>query len=274
MQPEAQEESEEVWLQEMVRKSPTFQYWNTILRLELLVLLFVRAHREADFSLYVSSLKALAKWFFALDHPNYARWVPVHIQDMENLPPSTLKEFVEHGHWVVSKTANKFSGMPLDQAHKQNNDLVKGSGGAVGLTENPSALRKWVLAGPEQARMLTEFEDSSRVSSAKHAHHEEGLSTQECFKQQTLSLTKVFREMGNPFLTDTEELLTLDSHDVLNDSVIHTVRTIEDLGEHQYNDYCKSVLTDCERSIHDPIQKNSLTKENYVLERNLIYSHV
>ena len=127
----------------MVRKSPTFQYWDTILRLELLVLLFVRAHREADFSLYVSSLKALAKWFFALNHPNYARWVPVHIQDMENLPPSTSEEFVEHGHLVVSNTANKFSSMPLDQA-EQNNDLVKGSGGAVGLTENPSALRKWV----------------------------------------------------------------------------------------------------------------------------------
>ena len=97
LQPEA-EESEEIWLQDMVRKSPTFQYWDTILRLELLVLLFVRAHREADFALYVSSLKALAKWFFALDHPNYARWIPVHIRDMENLPSSTLEEFAEHGH--------------------------------------------------------------------------------------------------------------------------------------------------------------------------------
>ena len=67
---------------------------------------------------------------------------------------------------------------------------------------------------------LTEFEDSSRINSAKHAHHEEGLSTQECFKQQTLSFVKVFREMGDPFLTDTEEPLTLDSHDVLNDSDI------------------------------------------------------
>lgn len=30
------EESEEAWLQEMVRKSPTIQYWDTILILELL----------------------------------------------------------------------------------------------------------------------------------------------------------------------------------------------------------------------------------------------
>ena len=41
LQPEAEEESEEAWLQEMVRKSLTFQYRDTILKLEFLVLLFV-----------------------------------------------------------------------------------------------------------------------------------------------------------------------------------------------------------------------------------------
>lgn len=38
--------------------------------------------------------------------------------------------------WVLK---NKFSCIPIDQAHEQNNELVKGSGGAVGLTENPVA---------------------------------------------------------------------------------------------------------------------------------------
>ena len=32
-----------------------------------------------------------------------------------------------------------FSTIPIDQAHEQNNSLVKGDGGAVGLTETPSA---------------------------------------------------------------------------------------------------------------------------------------
>ena len=41
--------------------------------------------------------------------------------------------------------------MPIDQAHEQNNLVVKGSGGAVGLTENPAAFRKWMIAKPEQA---------------------------------------------------------------------------------------------------------------------------
>ena len=60
------------WVEQMSLKSPTFQCWNTILELELLGLIFIRAHREKNFLLYIESLKALAPWFFALDHHNYA----------------------------------------------------------------------------------------------------------------------------------------------------------------------------------------------------------
>ncbi len=49
--------------------------------------------------------------------------------------------------------------MPIDQAHERNNELVKGSGGAVGWTENPSPFRRWMVAGLEQARIINEFEN-------------------------------------------------------------------------------------------------------------------
>ena len=49
--------------------------------------------------------------------------------------------------------------MPLDQAHEQNNGSIKDTGGAIGLTENPAALKRWMVSGLEQARLLSEFED-------------------------------------------------------------------------------------------------------------------
>jgi len=76
-------------------------------------LIFIRLHREEKFHLYVESLKTLVPWFFTLDHHNYARWLPIHIRDMESLPAPILKEFEEHGHWVVNKTTNRFSTMPI-----------------------------------------------------------------------------------------------------------------------------------------------------------------
>ena len=253
------EKTKEAWRQDMIRKSPTFQYWDTILNMELLGLIFVRAHREQDFPLYVETLKALVPWFFALDHQNYARWIPVHIRDMESLPSSIHREYQEHGHWVVNKTTNRFSSMPIDQAHEQNNDLVKGSGGAVGLTENPSAFKKWMIAGPEQARLLKEFEQEYMSEEVKkQQHHEEGLSTQKIFKGQALTLVTTISGMSNPFLDNTPELLTLDTRNVIDGSVVNTVRTVESVGRDQYNNYNKTVIVDRTHSIHEPIKHNSL----------------
>jgi len=101
---------------------------------------------------------------------------------------------------------------PIDQAHEQNNELVKGPGGAVSLTENPSAFKKWMIAGPEQARLLTEFErEYIGISEDERQHHEEGLSSQKTFRGQTLGVIQVINEMSNPFLDDGSELLALDT---------------------------------------------------------------
>ena len=75
----------------------------------------------------------------------------MHYRDMQVL--SSKHQDVYHhfsdGAFVVHKTSRAFSSIALDHAHEQVNALVKGQGGAVGLTENPAALRKWMLAGPE-----------------------------------------------------------------------------------------------------------------------------
>lgn len=39
-----------------------------------------------------------------------------------------------------------------------NSEIVKDDGGAVGLTQNPSPLQHWVVAGPEVARIVGKFE--------------------------------------------------------------------------------------------------------------------
>lgn len=76
-------------------------------------------------------------------------------EEMKSLP-STIKD--EHSHYVLSKTFNKFFAIPFDQAHEQENKIVKGCGGAVGLTENPNAFRRGRISGQELGRLLKEFE--------------------------------------------------------------------------------------------------------------------
>ena len=61
----------------------------------------------------------------ALDDINYARWTPAHIKDMKCVPETlqtTLKKC-----WVILKSSRKkFSNMPKEKAHEQNNSILKG----------------------------------------------------------------------------------------------------------------------------------------------------
>lgn len=68
----------------------------------------------------------------------------------------------------------------------------------------------------------------------KHYHHEEGFSTQKAFKEQVLSLIQTINDMGNPFLESTDELLSLDMQNVMDESVRDTVRSVELLGKDRY----------------------------------------
>ena len=73
-----------------------------------------------------------------------------------------------------------------------------------------------------------------------------------------LDLVQAVNEFGNPFQEDSPELLTLDTRNVMDESVIETVCTVESLGKKQYDKYCESVILKCERSIHETISKNNL----------------
>jgi len=50
--------------------------------------------------------------------------------------------------------------MALDQSHEQLNKCIKGEGGAAGFTEELAALRRWMLAGSEDSRLIAEYEKS------------------------------------------------------------------------------------------------------------------
>ena len=133
------------------------------------MLLYVRVIREDDFQLYVESLTKVVPWMFALDHTHNSMWLPVHTRDMMLLSQKHLNGLEEFraGKLMVHKTDNIFSAMAMGQCHEQKNAIIKGSGGAVGPTYNPPAHRRWMVADPEVARMIAEFEDDTTGSHQK-----------------------------------------------------------------------------------------------------------
>jgi len=252
----------ETWCDERKLNCPQFHYWATTMELELCILTYVRSLREANFSMYLDVLTELVPWFFALDHTNHARWIPVHLSDMAELPmkhPDIYREF-NNGHFVAQKTKRIFSAIPMDQAHEQNNACMKGDGGAVGLTDNPSALRRWMISGPEIARVIGEFESSELRGTERvdTRHHDQTTSVQTSFAKDVCSLVTAIEELGNPFEEKSQDLLVLDTKEIAVSAVVNTVYNAKRIGQDQFNAFAKECLIDRTKSIDDTIHRNKL----------------
>ena len=143
-------------------------------------------------------------------------------------------------HFTVHKSNHAFSAIALDQAHEQNNAIVKGDGGAVGLFQNEDALTKWTESGQEIARILAEFDTSLCTINRQEdmRHHDKSKGIQKDFLEKVKSLTATITDMGNPFLEDINYLLRLDNRDILGEDAVTSVRKAEELGQSQYDDFC------------------------------------
>ena len=113
--------------------------------------------------------------------------------------PEVHAEFMK-GNFVVQKYRRKFSLMAKDQAHEQSNKIPQTKGGAAGLYENHEAPILFMLAGPDRAQMVEEFEATHDPPSSSTGHHEEGRSLQATFRKDVSSFMKVVGQLGNPFL--------------------------------------------------------------------------
>ena len=132
------EHSEEVlnfedWCHRRRLESPHFRFWDLILAMEVTILTLIRSFREANFGF--EALSELLPYFFANNNVNYARWFTIHLRDMMSIDqqhPEVAKGF-HKGNFVVHKSERAFSGLAI---------------------EDPTALRRWMVAGPGVSRLL------------------------------------------------------------------------------------------------------------------------
>ena len=129
----------------------------------------------------------------------------MHVTDLQELPndsPDTHREFVK-GNFVTQKSSHKFSALAHDQVHEHQNAIVKGDAGIVGITESEGDLRRWLVAGPEISRILSEFEDQlQRQRKTDDRHHKQLPSIQKAFASDLNNVINMFEKLGNPFSED------------------------------------------------------------------------
>uniref|UniRef100_H3A1T1 Uncharacterized protein n=1 Tax=Latimeria chalumnae TaxID=7897 RepID=H3A1T1_LATCH len=147
----------EYWCERWKLESPQFQFWYLVLNMELTIVTLIHNNNV-----------------------HYARWLPIHFRDMMSIE-QLAREF-HKGSFVVHKFGREFSTLAIDQAHEQNNAVVKGDGGVTGLNEDPSALKRWMVAGPV-SRLVVEYEvvSGTKDTMKTSSHHEQTEATQRTF---------------------------------------------------------------------------------------------
>jgi hypothetical protein len=257
-------ESLEMWAQRSRTHNSMFKFWSTIVDLELLMCRFIRSLREGDFLLYVQVCDELCSWFHVMDHTNYARWLPVHVRDMVQLPekhPQLYAEFLK-GNFVVQRSPHKFSLIGKDQSHEQSNKNLQAHGGAVGLYENPDALALFMLAGPDCCRCIEEFEAVLDTASSRTAHHEEASALQTQYKKDVLSFVEIVEQLGNPFDSG-HELVALHTQEVMKDDVVASLAQLHNLGKDLHAKFVTQTLEQDSLPITNTLKRqNVLTFAN------------
>ena len=82
-------------LEERERVSRTAKLWvNCLAQSVLIMMLFIRAEREAEWPLHLLAVKLIMPYFFATGHLNYARYGLYYPSSVERLPDDILVQFM------------------------------------------------------------------------------------------------------------------------------------------------------------------------------------
>ena len=86
-------------LQNRADKSQTSKLWvDMLIKPVLLIMMFCRAEKEADWLLHLYAVEHMTPYFFAARHPNYAHYGMYYLRSLAAMPTEILEKFMKGEH--------------------------------------------------------------------------------------------------------------------------------------------------------------------------------
>jgi len=128
------------------------------------------------------------------------------------------------------------------------------------LTDNLSALCRWMVAGSEVARPIKEFQDQNQHRRWQTA--EVIMIRRQVYRPHFLkdvrSLVDIIEGMGNPFEEESHDVFKLDTKKMVHPSAVETVMNVKRIGQEQFEAFTRECLLDRTKAVYDPIRRNKL----------------
>ena len=138
-----------------------------------------------------------------MDRPNYARWLPVYLGDMSQLPVKAAEiyeEFVNGNHSI--RSTKPFSQVWTDMVLEQSVNLdSKSKGGIIGISLKPRALERWFLTVHERAAITTRIKEMCSLGEGDKVSHKETGSRRHAKDEEDVRkmVTTLSTVMTDPF---------------------------------------------------------------------------
>ena len=227
------------------------------------LLQIISSCRQGDWEGYLAALENGVKYFFAHDLFNYARLIPLHLAQMNDIQENNpeLWECLKSGDFVVNKSGIPFSSLFTDQALEQEIKNLKRYGGIVGISQNDTALDRMMHATPHLSRIVRNYlRRFSDEKEKKHEHYQLQGSFANRLNENALKLHDkiIVRCGGNPFINKVP-LKNVVSSAVIPEEVKNNILGMAKLGQNRYEEFVKErLLVTSSKSIWDKITKLKL----------------
>ncbi len=116
--------------------------------------------------------------------------------------------------------------------------MIKGDGSAIGITEDSSALGRWMVSGPEVSQLVHQYElvSQAKLGNRDIRHHEQTKQSQKSFTDKVMKLFSAMKDLGNLFQEESKDLLTLDTKMIAHPSAAQLVKTHINRGQTAFED--------------------------------------
>ena len=126
--------------------SRTSAVWiDCLIKPVMIMMYFVRAEREYDFSSHLWAVTEMVNYFFAVNHFNYARYCLYYLRSMESLPSNILEKYLNAEHMMCHRSGlwnAKLSNVFIDTTFMRHG---KGDAEIIGITLKPSTVKHGLL---------------------------------------------------------------------------------------------------------------------------------
>lgn len=238
----------------------------------------ISACREGNWEAYLAALDDQIQYFFAHDLYHYARMMPVHLAQMNQLEhddPTTWKA-LKDGNFCVKKSETPFTALFADQALEQKIKQLKGAGGIVGITQDEISLDRVINTLPHITSMVSDwlggFPRYSHVASYSGEHYQlsGGIAIRSTRNALKLKESIELHCEGNPFIVGTP-LKSIASSVLIPEAAKEDILDRDEKGLDSYRKFVReTLLIDSPKSVWDTMKKTKLKTFNTWMEKTRV----